>query len=89
MGSHLAGKLGCVVLLATHEAELTDFYTRLGFTLSPDGIGIPMPTGFICHGPIKGFRFSVKPLRTGVQMKAMPTLYERQLVLQGVLPLPR
>lgn len=88
-GSYLAGKLGGAVLLATHEPELTDFYAGLGFTVSPDGIGIPTPTGFICHGPIKGFRFSVKPLRTGVQMKAMPTPYGRQLVVQGILPLPR
>ncbi|GHE09650.1 helix-turn-helix domain-containing protein [Streptomyces alanosinicus] len=44
----------------------TDFYARLGFTLCRDGIGIPTPTGVICHGPIRGFRFSVRPLRTAV-----------------------
>ncbi|WP_406364398.1 GNAT family N-acetyltransferase [Streptomyces sp. NBC_01579] len=87
-GSHPAGKLGAAVLYVTHEPELTDFYARLGFTLSPDGIGIPTPTGFICHGPIKGFRFSAKPLRTGVQMQPMPTPYGRHLVIDGVLPLP-
>ncbi|MGX8903695.1 GNAT family N-acetyltransferase [Streptomyces netropsis] len=53
-GSRPAGKLGAAVLYATHEPELTDFYAGLGFTLSPDGIGIPAPLGFICHGPIKG-----------------------------------
>ncbi|MBP5942723.1 GNAT family N-acetyltransferase [Streptomyces acidiscabies] len=89
VSSHSAGKLGSAVLLVTHEPELTDFYAGLGFTVSPDGIGIPTPTGFICHGPTKGFRFSVKPLRTGVQMKPMATPYGRQLVIQGVLPLPR
>lgn len=73
MGSHPTGKLGAAVLYVTHEPELTDFYAGLGFTLSPDGIGIPTPAGFIYHGPTKGYRFSVKPLRTGVQMQAMPT----------------
>ncbi|MCX4539003.1 hypothetical protein OHA79_52635 (plasmid) [Streptomyces sp. NBC_00841] len=87
-GSHPAGKLGAAVLYVTHEPELTDFYAGLGFTLSPDGIGIPTPAGLICHGPIKGFRFSVKPLRTGVQMQPMPTPYGRHLVIHGVLPLP-
>ncbi|MEU0744583.1 GNAT family N-acetyltransferase [Streptomyces sp. NPDC006134] len=53
-GSRQAGKLGTAVLYATHEPELTDFYAGLGFTLSPDGIGIPTPTGLICHGPAKG-----------------------------------
>ncbi|MGW0315097.1 hypothetical protein [Streptomyces flavidovirens] len=76
------------MLYATHEPELTDFYAGLGFTRPRDGIGIPSPLGFICHGPIKGFRFSVKPLRTGVRMQAMPTPYGRQLVLRGVLPEP-
>ncbi|MFD5079552.1 GNAT family N-acetyltransferase [Streptomyces sp. NPDC058371] len=61
VGSHSAGKLGAAVLCATHDPELTDFYAGLGFTASPDGIGIPTPAGFICHGPIKGYRFSVKP----------------------------
>ncbi|WP_327328666.1 GNAT family N-acetyltransferase (plasmid) [Streptomyces sp. NBC_01210] len=88
MGSHEEGKLGAAVLYATHEPELTDFYAGLGFTLSPDGIGIPTLAGFICHGPIKGFRFSVKPLRTGIQLQPMPTPYGQQLVLRGVLPLP-
>ncbi|MFE0737487.1 GNAT family N-acetyltransferase [Streptomyces sp. NPDC058855] len=87
-GSHQAGKLGAAVLYATHEPELTDFYAGLGFTLSPDGIGIPTPTGLICHGPTKGFRFSVKPLRTGIQMEPMATPYGRQLVVRGVLPVP-
>lgn len=87
-GSHEEGKFGAAVLYATHEPELTDFYAGLGFTLSPDGIGIPTPLGFICHGPTKGFRFSVKALRTGVQMDPMPTPYGRQLVLRGVLPGP-
>ncbi|MFF2851928.1 hypothetical protein ACFVT5_37180 [Streptomyces sp. NPDC058001] len=32
-----------------------DFYAGLGFTLSPDGNGIPTPLGFNCHGPMKGF----------------------------------
>ncbi|MEV5204501.1 hypothetical protein [Streptomyces sp. NPDC053720] len=41
--------------------------------------------GFICHGSIKAFCFSVKPLRTGVQMQAMPP-YGRQLVIRGILP---
>ncbi|MFB6783656.1 GNAT family N-acetyltransferase [Streptomyces sp. NPDC056352] len=40
-GSHPAGKLGAALLYVTHEPELTDFYAGLGFTLSPDGIGIP------------------------------------------------
>ncbi len=88
VGSHSEGKLSAAVLYATHEPELTDFYAGLGFTLSPDGIGIPTPAGFICHGPIQGFRFSVKPLRTGVQMEPMPTPYGRQLVIRGVLPVP-
>lgn len=87
-GAHEKGKFGAAILYVTHEPELTDFYTGLGFTLSPDGIGIPTPAGFICHGPIKGFRFSVKPLRTGVQMQPMPTPYGRQLVIRGVLPGP-
>ncbi|WP_327135863.1 GNAT family N-acetyltransferase (plasmid) [Streptomyces sp. NBC_01343] len=87
-GSHPAGKLGAAVLYATHEPELTDFYARLGFTLSPDGIGIPTPAGLICHGPLKGFKFSVKPLRTGVQMEPMATPYGRHLVIRGVLPVP-
>lgn len=87
-GSRPAGKLGAAVLYVTHEPELTDFYAGLGFTLSPDGIGIPTPSGFICHGPIEGLRFSVKPLRTGIQMEAMPTPYGRHLVVQGVLPVP-
>ncbi|MFF8604166.1 GNAT family N-acetyltransferase [Streptomyces sp. NPDC015232] len=86
--SHQAGKLGAAVLYVTHEPELTDFYAGLGFTLSPDGIGIPTPAGFICHGPTKGFKFSVKPLRTGVQMEPMATPYGRQLVIRGVLPVP-
>lgn len=43
-GSHEEGKFGAAVLYATHEPELTDFYTGLGFPLSPDGIGIPTPT---------------------------------------------
>ncbi|MEU8550567.1 hypothetical protein AB0C81_26900 [Streptomyces roseoverticillatus] len=76
------------VLYVTHEPELTDFYAGLGFTLSPDGIGTPTPAGFICHSPNKGFRFSVKPLRTGVQMEPMPTPYGKQLVIRGVLPVP-
>ncbi|MES4909461.1 MULTISPECIES: GNAT family N-acetyltransferase [unclassified Streptomyces] len=88
MGSRPEGKLGAAVLSATHKPELTDFYAGLGFTLSPDGIGIPTPAGFICHGPTKGYRYSVKPLRTGVQMQPMPTPYGRQLVIQGILPLP-
>ncbi|GDY70209.1 hypothetical protein AQJ43_36585 [Streptomyces avermitilis] len=87
-GSHQAGKLGAAVLYVTHEPELTDFYAGLGFTLSPDGIGIPTPAGLICHGPIKSFRFSVKPLRTGIQMEPMATPYGRQLVVRGVLPVP-
>jgi hypothetical protein len=45
MGSPPAGKLGAAVLRATHEPELKDFYAGLGFTLSPDGIGIPTPAG--------------------------------------------
>ncbi|WP_369199126.1 GNAT family N-acetyltransferase [Streptomyces djakartensis] len=85
--SHQAGKLGAAVLYAAHEPELMDFYAGLGFTLSPDGIGIP-PSGLICHGPTKGFRFSVTPLRTGVQMEPMATPYGRQLVVRGVLPVP-
>lgn len=60
----LTGQLGAAVLYATHEPELTDFYAGLG-TLSPDGISIPTPAGFICHSQIKGYRFSVKPLCTG------------------------
>ncbi|MGP3991789.1 DUF6207 family protein [Streptomyces sp. 3N207] len=68
VGSHEEGKFGAAVLYVTHEPELTDFYAGLGFTLSPDGVGIPTPLGFICHGPSQGFRFSVKALRTGVQM---------------------
>ncbi|MCZ1000767.1 GNAT family N-acetyltransferase [Streptomyces mirabilis] len=88
MSAHPTGKLGAAVLYATHEPELTDFYAGLGFTLSPDGIGIPTPAGFICHGPIKGYRFSVKPLRTAVQMEPLPTPYGRQLVIRGVLPVP-
>ncbi|MFF4085193.1 GNAT family N-acetyltransferase [Streptomyces sp. NPDC001777] len=87
-GSHRAGKLGAAVLYATHEPELTDFYAGLGFTLSPDGIGIPTPAGLICHGPTKGFRFSVKPLRTGIRMEPMATPYGRQLGVRGVLPVP-
>ncbi|MER6105132.1 GNAT family N-acetyltransferase [Streptomyces sp. NPDC001832] len=87
-GSHEEGKFGAAVLYVTHEPELTDFYAGLGFTVSPDGIGIPTPLGFICHGPIKGFRFSVKPLRTGVQMEPLPTPYGRRLVIHGILPLP-
>lgn len=87
-GSNPDGKLSAAVLYATHEPELTDFYAGLGFTLSPDGIGIPTPAGLICHGPTKGFRFSVKPLRTGVQLEPMPTPYGRQLVIRGVLPVP-
>ncbi|MET9914937.1 GNAT family N-acetyltransferase [Streptomyces sp. NPDC006476] len=87
-GSHQTGKLGAAVLYVTHEPELTDFYAGLGFTLSPDGIGIPTPAGLICHGPIKGFRFSVKPLRTGVQMEPLTTPQGRQLVVRGVLPVP-
>ncbi|WP_406156365.1 GNAT family N-acetyltransferase [Streptomyces sp. NBC_01005] len=75
-GSNPDGKLSAAVLYATHEPELTDFYAGLGFTLSPDGIGIPTPAGLICHGPTKGFRFSVKPLRTGVQLEPMPTPYD-------------
>ncbi|MFI9311114.1 GNAT family N-acetyltransferase [Streptomyces triculaminicus] len=89
VGSHEEGKFGAAVLCVTHEPELTDFYAGLGFTLSPDGIGIPSPLGFICHGPTTGFRFSVKPLRTGVQMQPMPTPYGRQLVVRGVMPVPR
>ncbi|MFF9984700.1 GNAT family N-acetyltransferase [Streptomyces erythrochromogenes] len=89
VSSRPAGKLGSAVLLVTHEPELTDFYAGQGFTVSPDGIGIPTPTGLICHGPTMGFRFSVKPLRTGVQMKPMATPYGRQLVIQDILPLPR
>ncbi|MCO8308771.1 GNAT family N-acetyltransferase [Streptomyces sp. RKCA744] len=87
-GSHPAGKLGAAVLYATHEPELTDFYAGLRFTLSPNGIGIPTPTGLIYYGPSKGYRFSVKPLRTGVQMEPMATPYGRQLVIRGVLPVP-
>lgn len=87
-GAHEVGKYGAAVLYVTHEPELTDFYAGLGFTVSPDGIGIPTPAGFICHGPIKGFRFSVKALRTGVQMEPLPTPYGRQLVIRGVLPGP-
>ncbi|MEJ8653709.1 GNAT family N-acetyltransferase [Streptomyces sp. MS1.AVA.3] len=88
MGSQPAGKLGAAVLYATHEPELTDFYAGLGFALSPDGIGIATPSGFVCHGPIKGYRFSVKPLRTGVQMQPMRTPYGQQLVIRGILPVP-
>ncbi|NGO13137.1 GNAT family N-acetyltransferase [Streptomyces sp. HC44] len=88
MGTHEEGKFGAAVMYVTHEPELTDFYAGLGFTLSPDGIGIPTPAGFICHGPTKDYRISVKPLRTGVQMQPMPTPYGRQLVIHGVLPLP-
>jgi hypothetical protein len=33
-------------------------------------------------------RFSVKPLRTGIQMEPMATPYGRQLVVRGVLPVP-
>ncbi|MGW4788577.1 GNAT family N-acetyltransferase [Streptomyces sp. NPDC004230] len=88
-GSHPAGKLGAAVLYVTHEPELTDFYAGLGFTLSPDGIGIPTPAGLIHHGPIKGYRFSAKPLRTGVQLEPMATPYGQQLVIRGVLPSPR
>ncbi|MFF0001541.1 hypothetical protein [Streptomyces avermitilis] len=44
-GSHQAGKLGAAVLYVTHEPELTDLYAGLGFTLSPDGIGIPPRPG--------------------------------------------
>jgi GNAT superfamily N-acetyltransferase len=87
-GSHQAGKLGAAVLYVTHEPELTDFYAGLGFTLSPDGIGIPTPAGLICHGPIEGFHFSVKPLRTGVQMKPLATPYGRHLIVRNVLPVP-
>ncbi|PIB04517.1 MULTISPECIES: GNAT family N-acetyltransferase [Streptomyces] len=87
-GAHEQGKFGAAILYVTHEPELTDFYAGLGFTLSPDGIGIPTPLGFICHGPIKGFCFSVKPLRTGVQMQDLPTPYGRQLVIRGILPGP-
>ncbi|WP_434600010.1 GNAT family N-acetyltransferase [Streptomyces sp. A5-4] len=87
-GSHEKGKFGAAVLYVMQEPELTDFYAGLGFTVSPDGIGIPTPLGFICHGPINGFRFSVKPLRTGVQMESLPTPYGRHLVILGVLPGP-
>ncbi|MFF7647008.1 GNAT family N-acetyltransferase [Streptomyces canus] len=87
-GAHEEGKFGAAILTVTHEPELTDFYAGLGFILSPDGIGIPTPVGLICHGPIKGFRFSVKPLRTGVQLQDMPTPYGQQLVIRGVLPGP-
>jgi hypothetical protein len=59
VGSHEEGKFGAAVLYVTPEPELTDFYAGLGFTLSPDGIGIATPAGFICHGPIKGYRISV------------------------------
>ncbi|MFI1154710.1 hypothetical protein [Streptomyces sp. NPDC020817] len=71
-----------------HEPELTDFYARLGFTLSPDGVGIPTPAGIISHGPLKGFKFSVKALRTGVQMEPVATPYGRHLVIRDVLPVP-
>ncbi|MCC9690592.1 GNAT family N-acetyltransferase, partial [Streptomyces sp. MNU103] len=54
-GAHEPGKFGAAILYVTHEPELTDFYAGLGFTLSPDGIGIPTPLGLICHGPIRGF----------------------------------
>ncbi|MFL9658684.1 hypothetical protein ACJ7VE_33785 [Streptomyces sp. PB17] len=37
--------MAAAVLYATHEPELTDFYAGLGFTLSPDGIGIPTRPG--------------------------------------------
>ncbi|MFG3532983.1 hypothetical protein ACGF8B_40745 [Streptomyces sp. NPDC047917] len=87
-GTHEKGKFGAAILYITHGPEMTDVYAGLGCTLSPDGIGIPTPLGFICHGPIKGFCFSVKPLRTGVQMQAMPTPYGRQLVIRGILPGP-
>ncbi|MER7692624.1 GNAT family N-acetyltransferase [Streptomyces sp. NPDC097610] len=88
MAAHEKGKFGAAVLYVTHEPELTDFYAGLGFSLSPDGIGIPSPLGFICHGPIEGFCFSVKPLRTDVQMEPMATPYGRQLVIRGILPGP-
>lgn len=88
VGARPAGKLGAAVLYTTHEPELTDFYAGLGFTLSPDGIGIPTPAGLICHGPTAGYRFSVKPLRTGVQMQPMPTPYGRHLIIQRILPVP-
>ncbi|MBV9025898.1 MAG: GNAT family N-acetyltransferase [Streptomycetaceae bacterium] len=88
MGVHEAGEFGAAVMYITHEPELTAFYAGLGFTLSPDGVGIPTPTGLICHSPIEGYRLSVKPLRTGVQMQPMPTLYGRQLVIRGILPAP-
>ncbi|WP_322872283.1 GNAT family N-acetyltransferase [Streptomyces goshikiensis] len=83
-----AGKLGTAVLYATHEPELTDFYAKLGFTLSPDGIAIPTPAGLICHGPTKGYKFSVKPLRIGIQMEPMATPHGQHLVIRGVLPVP-
>ncbi|MGW9676414.1 GNAT family N-acetyltransferase [Streptomyces koyangensis] len=87
-GAHEPGKFGAAILYVTHEPELTDFYAGLAFTLSPDGIGIPTPLGLICHGPIKGFCFSVKPLCTGLQMQDMPIPYGRHLVIRGVLPGP-
>ncbi|MFE0726061.1 MULTISPECIES: hypothetical protein [Streptomyces] len=40
------------------------------------------------NGARKGFRISVKLLRTGVQMQDMPTSYGQQLVIRGVLPGP-
>ncbi|MFD5514038.1 hypothetical protein ACFWIB_40990 [Streptomyces sp. NPDC127051] len=88
MGSHEKGRFGAAILYVTHEPELTDYYAGLGFTLSPDGIGIPTPLGLICHGPLEGFRFSVKPLRTGIQMESMPTPHGRHLIIRGILPGP-
>ncbi|MFD3722844.1 GNAT family N-acetyltransferase [Streptomyces sp. NPDC058674] len=88
MGSHEEGKFGAAILYVTHEPELTDYYAGLGFILSPDGIAIPTPLGLICHGPIEGFRFSVKPLRTGIQMDPMPTPHGHHLIIRGILPGP-
>lgn len=56
--------------------------------LLPRGHRHPRPAGLICHDPVKGFRFSVKPLRTGIQIEPMATPYARPLVVPGVLPIP-
>ncbi|MGC9500914.1 hypothetical protein [Streptomyces sp. WG7] len=49
---------------------------------------LPTPAGLTCHGPITGFRFSVKPLRTGIQREPMAASYGRQLIVRDVLPVP-